>query len=583
MRDLIENIRALATAPDEPESYRQWLEPDNALAFLQGNTNDDELVIYANVPYTFIHGVLVPNDVIADPDIPDLLSWNYGPDSSWSVCFSGGSVSIEPPLGGSDSKSLARGQQLVFARSFEGVPERGNYIEILQPLTHIAGLHHMPERNAWCRLDRHGDLEDAIRIVTLPPPGKEPWGGTIVLINRSVLETYSALTDSGLVRMYDFTRFRAGSFSGWGAHREEDRSVAGNLHYRLGMLDGQASYLRGVQIIPLAASKEDVAERIWSNPTGPEKKYASFIADDWKNDRIGEISCAPEALANYFTKSDLPFEITPAFFRPEVLLKYKSDRQKYTLQERSVSCRGAWSLKTFDINEAGQVHTYLVYLSHLPYEEQLHWKQYNEAPKAPISERALATDMRGEFQFDYNPLQSLKGKLSELHRQRASWWKLRADGLVRRSNYPVTNSPDEWSDEIVTLDQLLVEGFDEKWLRRKCGELGRSPALQSRSLKLVEECLVGLGFEEEHAREIVSPLHELHNLRSKLKSHASGETAQSIKRSSLAAHGTLRKHFTDLVARCDEAVGMVVRAFEDERMRDDTRDASPSGPRIRII
>ncbi len=46
------------------------------------------------------------------------------------------------------------------------------------------------------------------------------------------------------------------------------------------------------------------------------------------------MSTAPGATANYFTESDLPFETTPAFFRPDVLLKYKFDSEKYTLESR---------------------------------------------------------------------------------------------------------------------------------------------------------------------------------------------------------------------------------------------------------
>jgi hypothetical protein len=578
MISLVDRIQKLAFAPDDPDAFRQWVDQDDALEFLRGNIDDEELVIYANVPYTFVHGVLIPNKTIAETEFDDLLSWNYSPYPSWGVCCSAKTVSLEPPLASSGNRLLAQGQQIVFIRSFDGVPERRHYIEILQPLVHTAGLHDMPERDAWCQLDRHGDLEDKIRVLTIPPPGAEPWGGTVVLIDRDILETYAALTDSQLLRMFDFTRFRSGSFGGWGAHREERKTAAGNLHYRHGALDGQASFVRGVQIVPLASQKEDLSKRIWPDMSNPRKEYASFIAHDWKNNRVVEISCAPEALANYFTKSDLPFEITPAFFRPEVLLKYKSNRQKYLLQERSVSCRGTWHLKTFDINEAGQVHTYLVYLSHLPYEEQLHWKQYNEPPKAPISKRAFDTDMRGEFHLGYNPLQSLKGKLSELHRRRVSWWKLRTEGLLEQSNYPVTAAPDEWSEEILTLDQLLVEGFEERWLRKQAVELGRAPALQSRSLKLIEECLIGLSFEEEHARQITAPVHELHNLRSKLKGHASGDTARSIKSSALAAHGTFRKHFADLVTRCDEAMGTIAKAFDVERMQDHTIGALRAKP-----
>ena len=145
-------------------------------------------------------------------------------------------------------------------------------------------------------------------------------------------------------------------------------------------------------------------------------------------------------------------------------MKYKSDREKYRLETRSVSCRGTWHLETFDVNDAGQIHTYLKYLSHLPYEEQLHWKQYNEKPKAPISKRAFATDFEGQFYDAYDPLSSLKYKLEKINREKVGWWTLRTDDLTEKVQYPYTSSRDEWADEILNLDQLIVEGLEEKWL-----------------------------------------------------------------------------------------------------------------------
>ena len=111
------------------------------------------------------------------------------------------------------------------------------------------------------------------------------------------------------------------------------------------------------------------------------EEYESFLAFDWKNREIKEISCSPTALVDYFTESELPYQLTPAFFRPEVLSKFKGDREKYSLTDRSIFCRGSWHLQTYDINAEGQVHTYLVYLGRLPHEEQLHLEQYNEEPK----------------------------------------------------------------------------------------------------------------------------------------------------------------------------------------------------------
>ena len=73
------------------------------------------------------------------------------------------------------------------------------------------------------------------------------------------------------------------------------------------------------------------------------------------------------------------------FFKPQVLDKYKADREKYRLEDRTITCRNSWYLQTYDVNEAGQVHTYITYLGNLPIEEQRYWKAFNERPKAPIS------------------------------------------------------------------------------------------------------------------------------------------------------------------------------------------------------
>lgn len=559
MNDVLKKIRDLSVAPHDPEKFKRWLGQDDALLFLEENASEDEIVVYAGLPHTFIHGVLVPKAVITPAGIEDLLSWNCNPFSSWSVVSSASEGWIAPPLSGSGSKGLAKGEQLVFVRSFEGVPERRHYIEILQKLVHVSGIHHMPERNAWCRLDRRGDIEDVVREAEIAPDGDEH-RGTVVLIRRDILEEYAGLTDAVLVRMFDFTRFRPRQFGGWhNPVREERRAVGTGVYYHY-CVEGHASYGRGVQIVSMAMSREAVAESAWKDLQGGRRQYATFIADDWKNKRIAEISCAPDQLANYFTESDLPFEVTPAFFHPEVLLKYKADRDKYRFENRSISCRGSWHLQTYDINEAGQVHTYLIYLSRLPYEEQLHWKQYNEQPKAPISKRAFTTDIKGKPHLDYDPLPSLKRKLREL---RVPWWTVRAADLIDRPHYPVTASTEEWKEEILSLDQLLVEGFEEKWLRRKANALGRSPDARFRALKLVEECLIGVGFDEDHASSIVAPLRELHDLRTKLKGHASGETAQLIKANAIKNHGSYRKHFEHLVASCDEAMQTVIDASQE--------------------
>jgi hypothetical protein len=509
-----------------------------------------------------MHTVFVPVRSIKKADPNDLLNWNDNAYSSWGVSSYYGKqrrTKLEPPLSGICSKTIETGEQLVFCREFDGLTTHKHYIEMNQKFVHVSDIHFVPERQTWCNIDDRGDLADMARICRVEPTANFR-GGTALLMNRRLLDEYTVLTNSMLVRMFDFTYVESTEFSGWRSNRKETTVNGNGLIYRHSAQD-DASYVRGVQIIAQTLKRSDMKKKYDLGARASAKQYATYIAQDWKNDVISEISCDPAFLSNYFTKSEKPFEITPAYFRPEVLLKYKADPEKYTVGTRSITCRGAWHLETYDINEAGQVHTYLIYLSHLPFEEQIYWKSFNESPKAPISNRAFTTDIKGEFSSDADPLDELKGLLGRLGDPAVPWWKLRSGDLLKQLNYPVTNSSEEWATEVGTLDKALVEGLEEKWLRKKVIDLGCPRDDRHRSLKLLEECLVGLGFEIEHAHSLVKPLHDVHNLRSQIKSHATGDAARKIRSEVLSAFGSYRGHFGVICQQCLESLVIIDRAF----------------------
>ncbi|MBZ5653899.1 MAG: hypothetical protein LAO56_01335 [Acidobacteriia bacterium] len=564
MTDVVSTLEHIARPPSEKASFDAWLEMADALAFLKGNVQDDEFVVYATMQHTYIHAVLVPVSAVDPPNIEDLLSWNCGADSGWGVVFASlpqPSVSISPPLNGTGSSTLDKGEQLVFARRFEGRLGEEHYHEILQKFLHISEIHFLPERSAYCRFNKHGDIEDVIRVIEISAKGGL-FGGTVITFRRDVLDRYLALTDSAIARTFDFTRFQLSHFGGWRNSHEVQLTKEGDLFYRTHVEPGHASYMRGCQIVSSSMSKESIARDFW-RPSSEKREYESFIAHDWKNNVVKEISCAPGKTANYFTESGLPFELSPAFFRPEVLSKYKADSEKYRLEENSISCRGAWHLQNYDINEAGQVHTYLVYLRNLPYEEQLYWKSYNETPKGTISKRAYLRDFEGSWEPLYDPLESLKDSVRTLHTEKVPWWTLRSAESIDRVHYPATFSPDEWATELLQLDQMIVEGFESKWLRSKASMLGRNPDPKFASLTLVEECFIALGFAEDEAKRIVTSLRRTHDLRTKLKGHASGkESVAKIKQEALAEYGTYRAHFRVLCGECDKSIRAIATEFK---------------------
>jgi hypothetical protein len=228
--------------------------------------------------------MLVPTEYVTPPNIDDLMLWNCNACSCWGVDISyhpTPSVDISPPLDGDSSETLSKGEQLIFAREFEGRVGDKRYFEMLQKFLHISDLHYLAERNAYCRLDRHGDVDDVIRIIEIPVEAGQMFGGTIVAVTREVLDRYATLTGSTIVRTFDFTRVCLSRFGGWRDSHDAAVTQMGDLFFRTHIETGYASYIRGCQVIPSQASKEEIMEEFRPG-SGRNEQYASFIAHDWK-------------------------------------------------------------------------------------------------------------------------------------------------------------------------------------------------------------------------------------------------------------------------------------------------------------
>ena len=244
-----------------------------------------------------------------------------------------------------------------------------------------------------------------------------------------------------------------------------------------------------------------------------------------------------------------------------MLHRFKADPEKYTLDDRSISCRNAWSLKTYDINEAGQVHTYIGYLADLPIEEQRYWQSFNEWPNGTISKRAHENDIMGEFSSEYDPLQNLKYKIRKLNEAPPSWWLARSEEHMDATRYPATDSTLEWANEILAFDQLLVEGFQVKPLKKLLEAKGKKAETGWASLRVIAELLVASGQDVDEAKAILAPLSKLHALRSILKAHSSVSEKNKEERVARSTHGTLRAHYKHLAGECDKAFDTILLAL----------------------
>lgn len=542
-RRLIERIARLNEPPHERAAYADWVKARDQLSFLEQNAAEDELVVYASGRYFFVHAVVVLDQRLVPIDEDDLLSWSCNPYRSLAGYVWGGEqpdVWIERGLHNAGTAAFEDAQQLVFGRSFEGLKDDdANYFEILQEYTHLTGIHWRPEQHAYCRFNEHGDFEPVVSITY----GRGEHGVRLVSFKREPLEQYLTASGCTLVRLFDFTIYKPESFSGW--HHEEEKRfhTSDDFLYRQAVGGRDAAYTRGVQIVRPHRTSAQVSSAMKGQWSGRPKRYVEFIAHDWRNRRLARISTAPEATTNYFQaqSNSLPFEVSPAFFRPEVLLKYKTDRDKYTVDLREIHCRGAWTLRNYDINEAGQIHTYICYLRNLPYEEQLYWASYNEEPKAPISRRALTTDFEGVPYPHTDPLQSILATVRRLSGSGVAWWKLRDDTLAERVNIPRTTSRDEWAEAFMDLSKLIIEGFETKEIRQRLVNEGITFDLKDQSIVLIEKLMAGRLSSPGGDR--LTGLRTVQQIRSKAKGHSGGRQGTELAKNALKEHGSYGAHF----------------------------------------
>jgi hypothetical protein len=324
--------------------------------------------------------------------------------------------------------------------------------------------------------------------------------------------------------------------------------VSMGLAYKF-RIAGDASYFRGVQFIRPMWNAFEFGELEYKKAYGP-KEYESFLIQDFKNSRIVECSCAPSAMASYFDRnSSLPFQTSPVFLKPEVLDRYKADPDKYRLDDRSITCRNSWHLQTYDVNEAGQVHTMIRYLGDLPLSEQRYWKAFNEAPKGPISRRSFQTDFEGNFDSEPDGLRDLKNLLTKLGEGEQRWFTLREPDLVGQLSYPHTNANKAWDDALIGMAKCVVEGLEKKHLTVVANQAARSGDKGWGSIKWLREALLAQGIDENRAAELVSPFEELQRLRTKLVAHSKGKEAVIIRQELLQNHGTPRRHVESLAIR----------------------------------
>ena len=296
----------------------------------------------------------------------------------------------------------------------------------------------------------------------------EEVGVALITFRREPLEEYLAASNSVLIQMFDFTLSGQGESTRWPDGPEEVVTMNDRFFYRQKVDPGKAAYTRGVQIIPPGRPKGEIFTSLNANGSGKkESHYVEFVALDRRNNRITKISTDPTATTNYFEahNNTLPFELSPAFFRPEVLSKYKvrsrqihdrRETQNYTLP----GCMGIAQLLMS--TKQGKFTPIFATSEVFPIRSSRIGRASMRSPKTGISKRALEHDIRGEWTSIVDPLEDIRSIAERWANSDLTGWHLREESLLERVNTPRTSSRDEWAQAFMDLSKLIVEGFQVK-------------------------------------------------------------------------------------------------------------------------
>ena len=560
---LLDRIRSVTTCPADEAAFDTWIEARSHLAVLEQNSTDDELIVYASAKSFFVDTAIVPRAELKQFDQTDLLQWSSypGPIAVYSTAVGDGTFTLARENSFHGSKLLEAATRLVYPREFVGLKtDDSYYMEASQEYLHLSECHWRPERGAYCRFDENGDFDPIISVSV------QDTGVTLVSFSREDLEEYVAASDSLLVRLFDFTLIRRDCFYGWlDFAPPEVRDSNPELVFKQRIFPGFGSWARGYQFVSVPPNDEvwERKRRRWFG--GGTEKGVDFLADDWRNGTVTKISTRPGATANYFNASGttLPFELSPAYFRPEVLNRYTADPDKYTVENRSIHCRAAWTLRSYGVNDAGQVFAYICYLRNLPYQEQLYWQSFNEKSKAGLPDDVVRPDFFGQWPSNDPPLSRVEYILRGWNRESRSWWKIRSQRVLDALRVPRGDSAEEWASAFQALATAVVEGFLVRPIRELLADRGVEFGTKDQSITLLQKALAAADITDTQGDLTrLEGLREAQRIRSKVAAHAGGSVADTLKGEALRDYGTFAEHFEAVCDRIANELAAVDSALK---------------------
>lgn len=437
----------------------------------------------------------------------DLMIGDGGPGFSQSGA-TGEWVTTYHRYGGWEGK-----RALVHHRSFYGAYP--TYCEMDEEFRLYHDLAHDPARGLLLAFDDSGREIEVVRLTDHE-----------VKARLKYLRQFQAGTRWNLAIYVDSVRYSTVSLDEVGERHDSDTDDRTRWSRDVAACDSRREYSTFSRVLFKVILPPPALEKagIWpfDDDDNPE---VTFIIDVDEDGHDVEYTSEPDRLASYFgANPEAPHYLTPVYFRREVLAKYFAEPERYTISDGQLTCLGLWSCQ-IDNDLESYVTVFLGDLGRdLPYEERLHWRQFNIPPEGGVSETNFRRSFLAQFTDPKAPDLVFK---SDYERFTEDWsakfgWPFYlplADGdahLLNTVRIPVTNSQSELDEQILNLTKLLVDSLNEKEIASAAGEVPEG----AKGLGKLAAYFASTGFDG--AESSIQFLKDLQLLRSTGSGHRKG-------------------------------------------------------------
>lgn len=412
-------------------------------------------------------------------------------------------------------------EPLVICRSFHHGPE--GFRELSEEFRLFHNLYQEKKREEFLKADDAGNPEVVARIL----PDR-------VEIRTKELRQFLAIKEMHLALQVDISRYSELPLTAYTGSPPTETICGKDACFNWGVrrCDWREpyqihAYFMGKKLLaPLP--KEQSAK--W--PFNDEAEtYPTFIIGRDTDGNDVEFTCEEGKLANYFgANPEAPHYLTPVHFRAEVLARYYSHPERFSVEDGYLRAASLWGLK-MDNDHADRVMVFLGDLGRdLPASERDYWRSFNIPPDGPaISKTAFTRSMRGWFADPTRPdlaFKNLFPHFSTKWREKFGWdlfLPLTEDDAHHFTTVriPIHNDQAEFDSQVQSLTKLLIDSLNEAELVKGLTVPGEAKGIAKFHLFLEDRKVTD-------AAKLTGFLRNLQALRSSGVAHRKGSTYEKV-------------------------------------------------------